>query len=180
MKNKFNHIVIALVAVGMVSLAGWHTVSAQTTLTNEQRSQIISNCLTIKNSLNQLHATDALLRVNRGQVYESMASKLMETFNTRLSNNGRDVKGLELVTSNYRSTLTDFRNHYQEYDRQLTETIKIDCSEHPDEFHASLLDSREKRAIVHEDVKKLHRFIDDYRSAVDDYILNDARLQEDN
>jgi len=164
----------------MISLAGWHTVSAQATLTNEQRSQIVSNCVTIKNSLNQLHATDALLRVNRGQVYESMASKLMETFNARLANNGRDVQGLELVTSSYRSTLTNFRNHYQEYDRQLTDTINIDCSENPDEFHASVLDSREKRSIVHEDVKKLHRFIDDYQSAIDDYILNDASLRESN
>lgn len=165
-------LVIAIVAVSV----GVRSVSAQTALTDEQRSLIRTNCVSIKNTLNQLKVSDALLRVNRGQVYESMRSKLMDRFNGRLESKSLDNRGVLVVTGSYSSALDDFRTDYVDYERQLAATIRIDCTQDPDSFHASLLQAREKRSVVNEAVVRLHQLIDDYRNAAGDFRLNFERV----
>lgn len=179
---KYRLFVVGLIlAVGSaMAFLGIRGVSAQTTLTDQQRDLIRANCITIKNTLNQLNASDALLRVNRGQVYESMGSKLMDRFNSRLDGRNLDSRGVVSVTGSYRSSLQDFRANYITYERQLTATLRIDCTTDPDSFHASLLSAREKRALVHEDVNRLHQFIDDYRNAAADFRLNFERVSGEN
>lgn len=172
-------IVIAVVAVLTTVVFSAHTARAEDfALSDEQKQHIVTNCVAIKNSLNQLHASDALLRVNRGQVYESMASKLMDRFNARLSSNNLDAKAMTTVTDNYRSALTDFRTNYIQYEQKLSETLRIDCTQNPEQFHASVLAARGARSLVHNDVTKLHRLIDDYRSSVGDFLLNYQRITE--
>jgi len=155
------------------------TAHAQSTsLTTEQIDNIRSNCTSIKSTLNQLHASDALLRVNRGQVYESMASKLMDSFNSRLGNNRLDAKATSAVTSSYRTALDSFRNDYKAYEEKLSSAIRINCLNEPESFYNTIEQARENRAKVHDDVMKLHRYIDDYRSAVSDFLLNYERISE--
>ena len=152
------------------------STNAQTVLSEKQLETIKTNCLTIKNSLDQLHASDALLRVNRGQLYESMNTRMMERFNARVSNNGYEARGLTAVTSSYSNALTSFRGNYQAYERQLSLTLKIDCQKEPMAFYLSVMEARERRAAVYEDVLRLNRYIDDYRLAVNDFLLNFERL----
>ena len=147
-------------------------------LTPEQAERVKTSCVAIKNSLNQLHASDALLRVNRGQVYESMASKLMDTFNSRLSNNSLDNKAMITVTANYRTALNTFRTDYIAYEQKLSETIRIECATQPNTFHASLQQARTLRETVHQDVEKLHNFINDYRSSVNSFLVNYERVSQ--
>jgi len=155
------------------------TAHAQSTsLTSEQIDHIRSNCTTIKSTLNQLHASDALLRVNRGQVYESMASKLMGPFNSRLSNNRLDARATSAVTTSYRTALDAFRSNYKSYEEKLSSAIRIDCFNQPELFYNTIEQARINRAKVHDDVLKLHRSIDDYRSAVGDFLLNFERISE--
>lgn len=157
------------------------TTFAQSALTDEQRERIRVNCVTIKNTLNQLKVSDALLRVNRGQMYESLSGKLMDNFNTRLSNNGLDAQGLVTVTNSYDTALNTFRSHYRDYESQLVTAIRVDCTKDPDGFHLAVENARTKRGIVHDDVRKLHALIDDYRSAVSDFKMNYDRVsREDN
>jgi len=153
------------------------TVHAQSTaLTSDQVQRIRSNCTSIKSTLNQLHASDALLRVNRGQVYESMASKLMSPFNSRLSNNRLDAKATSAVTASYRTALDSFRDDYKSYEEKLSSAIKIDCINQPELFYNTIEQARINRAKVHDNVTRLHRYIDDYRSAVGDFLLNYERV----
>jgi len=155
------------------------TARAQSTaLTSDQIEKIKSNCTSIKSTLNQLHASDALLRVNRGQVYESMASKLMDPFNSRLSNNRLDARATSAVTSSYRNALDSFRNDYKDYEEKLSSAIRIDCFNQPELFYNTIEEARVNRAKVHDDVSKLHRYIDDYRSTVGDFLLNFERISE--
>jgi type IV pilus biogenesis protein CpaD/CtpE len=161
-------------------LIGVQSVSAQTPLTHEQRELIRTNCVTIKTSVNQLKVSDALLRVNRGQVYESMRSKLMDRFNSRLSSNAIDNKGVLVVTNSYASTLDTFRLSYVAYERQLASALRIDCEEDPDSFHTLLQLARKKRRIVHDTVNRLHAFIDEYRSASEDVRRNVERMSGGN
>jgi hypothetical protein len=145
-------------------------------LSNDQVSRIEANCLSIKGSLNQLHASDALLRVNRGQIYESVGTKLMNNFNSRLNNNGLDNKGLVVVTNQYQTALGIFRTDYQSYEQQLSTTIRIDCTKDATAFHTALVDARLKRNSVHTDVTRLNQYIDDYRSAINDFMINFDRV----
>ena len=167
--------ILNLLSVGLLaSFAG--TSAKAEDLTPDQVAHIKSNCLSIKNSLNQLHASDALLRVNRGQTYESVASRLMDNFNNRLSVNSLDNKAMTTVTSNYRSALNKFRTDYIAYEQKLSAAIRTDCVAQPNTFHSTILEARELRETVHDDVLRLHRYIDDYRSSVGDFLLNFERV----
>ncbi|MFZ1250184.1 MAG: hypothetical protein WAR37_01935 [Candidatus Microsaccharimonas sp.] len=169
--------VFAILALGVLVPFGNNRVSADE-LSPEQIERIKINCVSIKNSLSQLHASDALLRVNRGQVYELMASKLMDTFNNRLSTNRLDSKAMATVTSNYRTALTTFRTDYITYEQKLSSAMRIDCTVNPTAFHATVEQARELRIKVHDDVNKLHRLIDDYRTSVGDFLVNYERVAE--
>jgi len=168
-------VVFGLIAAVLLSTFGLQKVSA-TDLSDEQLARIGANCLTIKSSLNQLHASDALLRVNRGQIYESMGTKLMNNFNGRLGSNSLDNKGLVAVTESYQTALTAFRNDYRTYEQQLSTAIKVDCVKDPAAFHDAVENARTKRTKVHTDVLRLHQYIDDYRSTIDDFMLNFQRV----
>lgn len=151
---------------------------AVTVLSDQQIEQVKTNCQSVKGTLNQLHASDALLRVNRGQVYESMASRLMDPFNTRLSNSRLDTKATSAVITAYRTTLDTFRSDYQNYEEHLSSTLRIDCQTQPAAFYRATEEVRGLRAVVHTDVQRLNRYIDDYRSAVSDFWLNYQRTSE--
>ena len=169
--------IFGILSVGAVALFGATPTYAED-LTPEQTARVKANCSSIKTSLNQLHASDALLRVNRGQMYESVASKLMDSFNTRLGTNRLDNKAMTTVTTNYRTALNTFRTDYIAYEQKLSEAIRIDCVAQPNTFHNTIVETRELRKTVHDDVVKLHRIIDDYRSSVNDFLLNYERVSE--
>lgn len=169
--------IFSLFSIGILASFASAPVKAED-LTPDQTERVKANCVSIKNSLEQLHATDALLRVNRGQVYESVASKLMDKFNDRLSSNRLDNKAMTTVTTNYRTALATFRTDYIAYEQKLSEAMRIDCTAQPNTFHTSLQEARKLRTKVHTDVLKLHRLIDDYRSSVSDFLLNYERISQ--
>src|SRR5690606_19742079 len=123
-------------------------------------------------------ASDALLRVNRGQIYESLASKLMDRFNDRLGSNSLDNKAMLTVTGSYRTQLNTFRSDYISYEQKLAAALAIDCTNRPAEFHTTVQEARKLRSTVHSDVVKLHQYIDDYRSSVGDFFLNYERVAD--
>lgn len=147
-------------------------------LSPEQIEKVKTNCVSIKSSLSQLHVSDALLRVNRGQIYESMGTNLMDTFNARLGNARLDSKAMVSVTEQYRDALSEFRLDYIAYEQKLSAVIKIDCVEKSQTFHNQIAEARELRRAVYEDVQKLNRFMDDYRSSVGSFLLNFERVSE--
>lgn len=167
---------MALFATGLVVFSVPFVAQAQqATLSDEQLTKIQTNCVTIKNTLSQLHASDALLRVNRGQMYESIAGRLMDNFNSRLGSNRLDARATTTVTSTYRGLLDTFRQNYKLYEQKVSEAIRVDCTKDPQRFHNLIIQARELRSVVHGDVQKLHRSIDDYRNAVNDFKLNFER-----
>jgi len=167
---------VLVVALAATTFSGIVSAQSSESLTDEVRQRIVANCVPIKNTLARLHASDALLRVNRGQVYESLGSRVMDTFNARLSNNRLDNKAMTTISSQYRTALTKFRTDYISYEQKLSEALRIDCASQPDRFYAATAEARTLRATVHEDVQKLHRVMDDYSSSVGDFLLNYERV----
>lgn len=167
---------LATVVTALLAVSSQTAHAQSVPLTSDQIQTIKNNCTSIKSTLTQLHASDALLRVNRGQVYESIASKLMDPFNSQLSSNRLDSRATSAVTSSYRGALDTFRNDYKLYEEKLSAAIRTDCANQPELFYTTIEQARVYRAKVHEDVLKLHRYVDDYRSAVGDFLLNFERV----
>lgn len=167
MKISAKLLVLFITVTTIISGIFYLRVSAQdAVLTSQQTEQIIGNCTILKNTLNQLHSSDALLRVNMGQLYELVSTKLMDRFNKRISSNNFKIDNLTLAYNTYNSNLNNFRSDYITYEESLTTAIKIDCKSQPSVFYNSLLAARYNRGRVYEDVKKLNQQIDQYRLAM--------------
>lgn len=170
---------IVLLAVFLTPLGVLKANAQEAPITDAQISRIRGSCVTALNTLNQLHASDALLRVNRGQLYESISSKLMTQFNTRVSRTGYDASNLKTITSNYQKQLDTFRTDYQNYEEQLSRTLDVDCSKQPVEFYNDVDQSRADRSKVHDDTTQLNQYISDYQTAVSNFRQHYNSTQEE-
>lgn len=163
--------IIILGAILLGVMTPMSVVLAQDTpMTDAQINQIKSSCVGAKTIMAQLHANDALLRVNRGQMYESMTTKLMSRFDDRVDSNHLNSKYLVSVDQDYNDALTSFRNDYQVYEESLSSALKIDCTKEPVSFYDAVADARTKRAQVHNDVVKLNQDIDQYKSTFESFV----------
>jgi len=181
MNIRIQSVVIGLFVAGLVSTIFFGVVNAQSTQEGDQQSaRIRASCLSAKNTLDRLHASDALLRVNRGQIYESMSTKLMTRFNSRVDSNRLDAKALIGVTENYGTALATFRSDYQSYEEQLSLALRIDCTKEPMTFFDAVADARTKRTQVHVDVVKLHQYIDEYRSTFESFVSDYKATTQEN
>lgn len=162
-----------VVISGMLLLAGvaGRTVGAQSepTMTEERINYIRQNCVRVQSTLNQLHASDALLRVNRGRLYELISTKLMDPLNSRITLNR--LGGLELTatTLEYDRQLHAFRGNYQAYEEAMSRTLEIRCTNQPVAFYDSLKETREKRQQVYADTVALNTLLQTYKSNFEEF-----------
>lgn len=164
-----NRLLISAAVIGVVLLGALTlntVVSAQESapMTEAHIERIRRNCVEAQTSLSQLHASDALLRVNRGQLYESISTKLMVPFNSRIALNRLDSKGLPAIASQYEKQLSAFRLNYQQYEEAMSETLKLNCTKQPVAFYDSVDATRTKRRLVHDSTTELHRLIQEYKT----------------
>ncbi|HSW77722.1 MAG TPA: hypothetical protein VLG36_02915 [Candidatus Chromulinivoraceae bacterium] len=158
-------IALTLVAVTAVAVRPLFVHADDSLMTEAHIQRIKSNCSEAQSTLFQLHASDALLRVNRGQLYESISTKLMEPFNSRLTINSYNAADMVSIASNYDSELTTFRLNYQQYEEAMSATLAINCTNQPVAFYDSVTDTRAKRSKVHDSALALHKTISDYETA---------------
>lgn len=131
-------------------------------LTSEHIEIIRNNCGQAQSIMTQLHKSDQLLRVNQGQIYESITSKLMAPFNSRAGLNRYDTSQLATITNNFNNNLNDYRDLYKDYDAALQKALDIDCRNQPVPFYDSVAVAREKRQAVHDKIGQLFDNIDQY------------------
>lgn len=161
---------ILLVALGVAaSTITLQQVAAQEgqPMTDAHVERIQANCNDAQTTLQQLHASDGPLRVNRGQAYDSISTKLMTRLNSRLALNKLDGSALVKITSQYDKALSSFRSDYKLYDNQMGATLAIDCRKQPVAFYDSVAKARKLREAVHNDVTEMHRLIGEYQKAFD-------------
>ncbi len=138
-------------------------------MTEEHVKRIRGNCIEAQTTLNQLNATDTLLRVNRGQLYESVETKLMTPLNMRLGLNKLGNTDLTTLSSQYEQQLGEFRLDYQQYGEAMSKTLKIDCINQPVAFYDSVADTRTKRSLTHDSTVQLHKTIQDYKLKFEEF-----------
>jgi hypothetical protein len=160
----------AVLAVGAAGVG----VSAEDTppMTEEHIARIRDNCVDAQSTLFQLHASDAGLRVNRGQIYESIATKLMAPFNSRLVLNRINEESLLSTASEYEKQLQVFRTQYQQYEEAMSATLRINCVNQPVAFYDSVVDTRKKRQLTHQSAIELQSIIQKYGASVDTFAKN--------
>ncbi|MGE5327845.1 MAG: hypothetical protein ACM3KH_00770, partial [Thiobacillus sp.] len=158
--NKYLGLLFAAVILTSSLFVGGITFGAD--LSKSQQEAVIANCTSAKNTLNQLHASDALLRVNMGQMYEAISTKLMGTLNRRISNNGFNNSTLRSVSDTYTTQLDKFRADYITYEDHLSVAIHSDCKNNPSEFYNAVATARDGRDTVHDDVIQLNKLLDEY------------------
>jgi len=162
--------IIILAAIFSVVLSGaslWQVMAQTTTMTEAHIERIKANCIDAQASLTQLHTSDALLRVNRGRMYETIATKLMVPFNSRVTSNQLDGKSLIDIYTTYEKHLAEFRSNYQSYEQSMSETLRINCQNQPVSFYDKVNATSELRKRVHASVVALHKAINDYKVAFD-------------
>lgn len=138
-------------------------------MTEAHIERIRNHCVEAQSTLSQLHASDALLRVNRGQLYESLSVKLMAPFNSRVSLNRMDGTNLVTTATDYEKQLVDFREKYQAYEESMSKTLRMNCKNEPVSFYDSVADTREKRKAVHASTLTLHKTIKQYKADLKEF-----------
>lgn len=136
-------------------------------MTDAHIERIRANCVDAQATLFQLHASDAGLRVNRGQIYESISTKLMAPFNIRLVLNRIDAANLVTTAAQYERQLQAFRDQYQQYDIAMNAIIRMNCVKQPVAFYDGVVDARKKRQQTHEATVELQKTIKKYGDEVD-------------
>lgn len=132
-------------------------------MTEAHIERIRSNCVNAQTTLGRLHTSDALLRVNRGRLYESIATKLMASLNSRIVANQLDNRTLVDIYTTYEQRLTEFRVNYQTYEQSMSETLRINCENQPVSFYDKVKATSDLRKKVHASVVSLHQSINDYK-----------------
>lgn len=160
----------ASVAIGIIVIAasllygGVATTRAndRPPLHTSHKEDIAANCEGAKFSLRQLHRSDASLRVNRGQSYEYIGSKLMTRLNSRLALNQLDAGQLVVIAARYNQLLADFRGLYKTYEERLSAVLGIDCAKNPEEFYYQVVEARKDRRAVHASVTSLNTTVEEF------------------
>lgn len=166
--NRFVAVLVGCAVFSAVALMS-QAAHAQAVLPEEQVNRIRQKCVTNQAALRQLHASDGLLRVNRGTLYENISTKLMAPLNSRITLDGLGGLKLTATTLEYNRQLNAFRASYKQYEESMTRTINIDCVDRPIEFYESITSTREKRHILHEDTRTLTTLLKAYKTEFESF-----------
>lgn len=138
-------------------------------LTDEQIGLIRTNCVAAQSTMTRIHANDALMWVNLSQQFNAIGSRLMAPLNSRIAANKLDGIDLAQTTVDYTKEVEEFRAVYRDYEQTMSDALQVDCRNQPVGFYDSVALIREKRVAVHESVKKLQAFVQQYRTQFDEF-----------
>lgn len=158
--------IVALLGVGMV---GMQTVSAvgdvSNVITDQQVAVIRSQCGDIQATLNRVHESDKVLRVNKGYAYKAiMLDKLMTPLNQRIATNQVDGGKLGKITAQFSQTFEKFDKAYSAYERNLSAAIGIDCTKQPSTFYNQVLLAYQSRKDLYENDTELISLASEYKT----------------
>ena len=126
-----------------VAVAGVHTVRAANqvndVITDQQISAIRTRCGEIQATLNRIHESDKVLRVNKGYRYKAVIlDKLMTPLNQRIATNQVDGGKLVAIAAEYSRAFGTFDAAYSSYERELSAALEIDFTKQPTAFYEQL------------------------------------------
>ena len=167
MRTIFRKQAVLVVAALVVALAPVAVWAQQSTPTAAHIEKIRQNCLSAQVTMQRIQYSDVAIRINRGQAYDTLLSKLMAPFNSRVAlNRLGQAPQLSDKTNVVEMALADFKKHYVEYEDTLSATLNIKCQDRPVAFYDSLNRTRELRASLASDLVRLRAALDEYKKIV--------------
>ncbi len=162
MLNKLLVVVFIFVAVVTFSSTSF---AQPADLTSEKRVIVVQTCVSAQTVMQKIQHNDAATRVNRGQAYETLISRLMTPLNTRSTSNGYNSSATLLTdtTKRYQQSLDNFKDHYKSYDNAISSALKTKCKDKPEVFYGFIEDARRERQNVANDIAALNGLINEYR-----------------
>lgn len=138
-------------------------------LSDAQISQVRDNCVSAQATLTRIHENDGLMRVNLGQQFEGISTRLMTPLNGRIALNKLDGIELAKTTVAYNKEIDVFRSLYQDYEQTIAAALQMSCRNQPVGFYDNVMSARDKRLKVHESVMKLQNYVKQYRAQFDEF-----------
>ena len=167
--NRFGIILAVVGIILATAIASQQTHALDYFVTEEHKQRIAQNCVAAQATLYQLHASDALLRVNRGKLYENISTKLMAQLNSRIALNKHEGLKLSATTLEYDRQVDIFRSDYRLYEEAMTKTLDSKCADDPVAFYNDIQSTREKRQRLHEDTETLTALLNTYKTEFEDF-----------
>lgn len=156
---------LALLAAVFTPIASLQ--AAPVPLTDAKIENIRQNCISAQVALQRIQRSDAATRVNRGQTYEVILTRLMSPFNGRLAFNRLDeASTFTTSTKKYEQAVDKFKQDYAEYEDLLSRVLRIKCQNQPVTFYDTLTEAREARAQVAKDIVEVAKILQEYRGLV--------------
>lgn len=165
MLKKLSVTVLAIASVFVLA----ENASAQSAdLTPEKQAIVVQTCVSAQTVLQKIQHNDAATRVNRGQAYETIYSRLMTPLNIRATSNEYNNSAPLLLgtTNKFQQALDDFKDDYEKYDNSVSSALKTKCKDKPAVFYGYLEDARSQRQDVASDVATLSALTSEYRANV--------------
>jgi len=168
MMNKKLTSIVAAIAVVLSGPMVRAEDMASYSLTDAQISQVRTRCVEVQATLTRIRANDGLRRVNLGQQYETIATRLMAPMNSRVALNKFDGVELTKATVAFNAQLDVFRERYRLYEQDITHVIDMHCQDQPVSFYDAVLKARTERAAVRESVDQLNALLAEYNVRFED------------
>lgn len=159
--------VVSLMLCGLMLLPANFASAELVPLTDVKIMNIRQNCVSAQGALQRIQRSDAATRVNRGQTYEILLTKLMSPFNGRLAFNRFDEAATFTdVTKDYEQAANVFKQDYANYEGLISKVLKIKCQDQPVTFYDILTEAREARLQVADDIDEIAKILQEYQGLV--------------
>lgn len=162
---------ISLMFAGLVlaSLAfnGRAIAEEESTDTSAQRLKLVTtHCSAALVDIKRVKFSDLASRTNRGRAYETL-TQLITAFNSRSAQNNLAYPRMTAINIEARSLVKSFDEKFVAYSDALDKVLAIDCKQKPADFYRLLVEARNQRAKLSDDVMSLQLLISEYRTFPD-------------
>ncbi len=162
--RKKSILLVSVLVFGL--LTSYFPSTSVSAMSDEKSGAISQHCGTIKQALKSLQKTDARSRSYLGTVYETIISKYITPFNTRLINNGQPNVSLTDLHSTILDVRKQFVSDYTSYSQTFETLLSVNCQEDPEGFYWYLGETRKKRAEVSSDTTNMRNLLSEYLTVV--------------
>ena len=137
-------------------------------ISESQEDIIQKQCKAIKVNLRAVQREDAKVRIRLGAYYDAVLTKYIMPLNVKLvENNLSNAKFID-NQNEFANTKAVFVKDFTKYQQMLEELVAADCEVEPEKFYDELVDVRQRRKTMEQDVLKMRRLISEHIKLVED------------
>lgn len=167
MRRRLNSLVFVALVIASAAVFPASVFAQQSKLTTEYIDKIRRNCISAQVTLQRVQYSDVVVRINRGQAYDELMTKLIEPFNSRAAlNKLSQASSLTEKTTAIQNALSTFKQRYVDYEDTLSKTLGIKCQDTPVTFYDSLTRTRELRSALGGDLRAIKAAIETYKQEI--------------